>query len=77
FRQLTVWYPPGGGPPSPGRLRVGDAADLVVLSANPLTQPVDSLLEVRVLATLRRGRVVYADSVFYRNAATRQLHPTR
>jgi len=62
LRQMTAWYPPGGGAPSRGELRKGDAADLVVLSRDPLTTPADSLDEVRVLATFRDGRVVYADS---------------
>lgn len=60
FRQMTVWYPPGGGAPSSGRIRVGGSADLTVLSKDPLAVPVDSVLGIRVLATVRRGRVVYA-----------------
>jgi len=61
LRQQTVWYPPGGGAPTSGRLRVGDPADLVVLSANPLAAPPDSLDAVRVLATVRRGDVTYGE----------------
>ncbi|MCG6988052.1 MAG: amidohydrolase [Gemmatimonadetes bacterium] len=62
FRQLTVWFPPGGGAPSSGRLQVGGAADLSILSRDPLTAPDSDLVDIRVLATLRRGRVVYSDS---------------
>jgi predicted amidohydrolase YtcJ len=62
FRQLTVWFPPGGGAPSSGRLRVGGAADLAILSGDPLMAPDSDLAGIRVLATLRRGRVVYSDS---------------
>lgn len=62
LRQMTVWYPPGGGAPTSGRLREGGPADLVVLSGDPLTAPVEALDTIRVLATVRRGRVVAADS---------------
>jgi predicted amidohydrolase YtcJ len=52
---------PEGGPPGDGTLAVDRPADLVVLSANPLTVPADQLQDVRVLATVRHGEVVYSD----------------
>ena len=40
-----------------GSLERGKYADLVILSADPTTVPVDSLLGIRVLATVIGGRV--------------------
>lgn len=57
----TRRYAPGDGVPGDGMLRVNRGADLVVWSANPLTVPLDKLQDVRVLATLRNGEVVYSD----------------
>lgn len=59
FRLMTMRYPAGGGDPRPAVIRAGSRADLQVLSANPLTVPEDSLLEVRVLATFLAGKRVY------------------
>jgi predicted amidohydrolase YtcJ len=41
------------------RIRPGDAADLVILSGNPLTAPRDSLAGIEVLATISNGRVTW------------------
>lgn len=58
--QARRWTP-GGGPPRPGRLQVGRAADLAVLSSDPLTVPEPALMDVRVRATFRAGRAVHDD----------------
>ncbi len=42
-----------------GTLEVGKLADLVVLSANPLTVPVDDLLAIKVVETFKEGASVY------------------
>lgn len=42
-----------------GSLTSGKVADLVVLSDDPTTVPVDSLLDIQVLATVVGGRVEY------------------
>ena len=64
LRWLTVGFPPGGGAPSPGRLEPGGTADLVILSGDPLTIPLEALSGIEVLATLRRGQAVYANPTF-------------
>jgi len=43
-----------------GQLTVGRLADLVVLSANPLQQPIEQLLALRVEATFSRGVQVFS-----------------
>lgn len=42
-----------------GSLVVGKVADLVILSADPTSLPVDSLLDIQVLATMVGGRVEF------------------
>jgi hypothetical protein len=42
-----------------GSLEVGKAADLVVLERNLLEVPPEELAEVRVMATMVGGRMVY------------------
>ena len=42
-----------------GSLTSGKVADLVVLSDDPTTVPVDSLLDIQLLATVVGGRVEY------------------
>jgi hypothetical protein len=45
-----------GGPPCGGVLRTGDvAANLAILSANPLTAPTHELLAIALRATFRAG----------------------
>lgn len=55
----TTLFPPGGGEPARGRLRVGEPADLVILSADPLDGDAASLEELEVEATLRAGRPIH------------------
>jgi hypothetical protein len=43
---------------SKGSIMVGKLADFVVLDANPLTVPVDRLRGLKVLATIKDGRLV-------------------
>lgn len=47
-----------------GSIEVGKDADLVVLSDNLFTIPVDSIHKVKVLLTLLRGKEVFRDSEF-------------
>ena len=44
-----------------GTLSEGKLADLVVFSANPLVLPRERLLELRVLETVSRGKVVFGE----------------
>jgi hypothetical protein len=45
---------------SKGSLEVGKRADMVVLSANPLTVPPATLKDLKVLETIKDGRTVFA-----------------
>ena len=45
-----------------GSLARGKYADLVILSDNPLAVPVNSLLDIRVLATIVGGRVEHCSA---------------
>ncbi|MDF1554574.1 MAG: amidohydrolase [Deferrisomatales bacterium] len=49
-----------GAPASLGRLSPGMAADLVVLSRNPLTTPPANLRDIEVQLTMVGGRIVYS-----------------
>lgn len=42
-----------------GSLEVGKRADLIVLERNPLEIPLDELPEIRILNTLKDGRIIY------------------
>ena len=42
-----------------GTLQTGKRADLVILSQNPLTTPLDALRGIRVLETIKDGKTVY------------------
>lgn len=42
-----------------GSIRVGNFADLVVLDRDPLSADPESLKDIRVVMTIRRGRVIY------------------
>jgi len=59
FRMHTTFYPSDGGPPTPGWLAPDRPADLVILSANPLSVGEPDVLRIAVLATIRAGRVTY------------------
>jgi len=61
FQLATRLYPPGGAEPDTDRLRVGAPADLAILSADPLQTELSELLQIRVHATIRDGRVTYND----------------
>ena len=45
-----------------GSLTTGKQADLVVLGANPLAVPVDTIKDIVVLETISRGRTIYRRS---------------
>jgi predicted amidohydrolase YtcJ len=45
-----------------GAIRVGEPADLVILSGNPLTLPRSELAAVRVIGTIGAGRLTYSSS---------------
>ena len=60
LRTATSLYHGGGGSPVGGMIRVGAAANLAVLSANPLNAPENELLGIAVKRTLRRGDVTHA-----------------
>jgi hypothetical protein len=61
WRANASWFPPDGPAGDPG-LRGGGEADLVSLSSDPFSVPRDSLVAVRVLATLRAGKPVFVDA---------------
>jgi hypothetical protein len=58
YRMQATLFPPSGPPRSPV-IRPGSPADLVILSANPLTTPRDELAGIEVLATINAGRLTY------------------
>lgn len=45
---------------SKGSLQVGKRADLVVLSANPLTVKTMAIKDIKVLETVKDGATIYA-----------------
>ena len=59
LRLATASHRGAGGRPLAGVIRVGETANLVVLSANPLTADSGRLLDIEVCTTLRRGRTVF------------------
>jgi predicted amidohydrolase YtcJ len=42
-----------------GSIEVGKLADLVILSANPLTVPPDTIQEIRVEETIKEGHTIW------------------
>ncbi|WP_408589521.1 amidohydrolase [Novosphingobium sp.] len=46
---------------SKGTLEVGKLADLVILNGDPLTLPIEQLMTLQVSATLKEGKVIFAD----------------
>jgi hypothetical protein len=42
-----------------GSIEVGKLADLVVLSANPLTVPAGTIESIRVVETIKEGKTVW------------------
>lgn len=42
-----------------GTLTVGKVADLVILDGNPLTAPPEAIKDIKVMTTVKRGKVVY------------------
>ncbi len=59
--QMFTRWAAAGGEWNGGRLEEGTTADLVVLSANPLTVAEAGILETEVRATIHEGRVVSGD----------------
>lgn len=59
--QTRLW-PAAGGDPERGELAVGGRADLVVLTADPLTVPDSAILGIGVEATFADGVLVYGAS---------------
>ncbi len=57
--RMSTLYRPGGGAPHRHRVAVGEPADLVILSGDPLIA--DDLLGLEVRGTLVAGRVVHGD----------------
>jgi predicted amidohydrolase YtcJ len=43
-----------------GGVHSGAAADLIILSGNPLATPLDGLRDLEVLATIAEGRITWA-----------------
>jgi len=60
LRLVTTLFPPSGATPIGGKLAAGEAADLTILSANPLTVAENQLLDIQVRGTLRDGEFTYA-----------------
>ncbi len=65
LRMQTTLFPPVGSPQDPS-LRPGRIADLVILSADPLSAPIAELGGIAVLATVNAGRIAYATEAFRR-----------
>ena len=61
LRIQTRLWPPGGGEPERGGLKVGGRADLVVLTDDPLTVDASAILGIEVDATMIDGAIVHAD----------------
>ena len=59
--QTRLW-PAAGGDPERGELKVGGRADLVVLSADPLTVEDSAILGIEVEATVADGEFTYGGS---------------
>jgi predicted amidohydrolase YtcJ len=57
LRIQTRLWPPGGGDFERGGLTVGGRADLVVLTADPLSVEASAILEIDVVATLLDGTI--------------------
>ncbi len=55
---FTDFAEPGGGV-ARGRLEEGSAADMVVLSGNPLKAPEGEILKIKVVATIRAGAITH------------------
>ena len=63
LRIQTRLWPPGGGPPERGGLTVGGRADLVVLSADPLSVPASAILGISIEATFLDGTITDARAI--------------
>ncbi|MEA3247146.1 MAG: amidohydrolase family protein, partial [Gemmatimonadota bacterium] len=59
YRLASTWYGPSGTAEPPD-LRNGESANVVVLSANPLTAPLGEVGATAVLATVCAGRLTFA-----------------
>jgi hypothetical protein len=45
-----------------GRIKPGFRADFVVLSADPLTAPVERIRDIKVVETIKEGKTIYPAS---------------
>ncbi len=53
-----------GGEYAPGQLRDDAPADLVILSADPLTAPESEIMKIKVNTTIREGQTTFSDGSF-------------
>ena len=44
---------------SKGSIEPGKLADLVILSGNPLTVPVDAIKDIKIVETFKEGKSIY------------------
>lgn len=71
YRMQSTLFPPTG-PPLAGLVADGARADLVILSANPLTAARAEILGITVLATINGGRLSYASTPWLARATARK-----
>jgi predicted amidohydrolase YtcJ len=60
LKMMTDLRLPHGQGVRPGAVREGSVADLMVVSANPLTVTEDAILDIKFHATIKEGRITFA-----------------